>query len=79
MLGHGREPEEVSADALGIGGLFNQLRDAMVVADDAGRIVPNSCDWDGSAGSGPLRPLPDGPSRWREARPALHRLRPPAF
>lgn len=39
MFGHGRDAEEVSADALGIGGLFNQLRDAMVVADDAGRIV----------------------------------------
>jgi PAS domain S-box-containing protein/diguanylate cyclase (GGDEF)-like protein len=33
------EADAVTAEALGIGGLFSQLRDAMVVADDAGRIL----------------------------------------
>jgi PAS domain S-box-containing protein/diguanylate cyclase (GGDEF)-like protein len=41
MFGHrqGEEPDTVSAESLGIGGLFAHLRDAVVVADDAGRIV----------------------------------------
>ena len=41
MFGHrpANEATDVSAEALGIGGLFGHLRDAMVVADEAGRIV----------------------------------------
>src|SRR6266508_4166267 len=41
MLGRdrGRDADTVSAETLGIGGLFDHLRDGVVVADDAGRIV----------------------------------------
>lgn len=41
MFGHrsAEDAKGVSAEALGISGLFDHLRDAVVVADDSGRIV----------------------------------------